>query len=245
MLDLESFPLWDQAQCFTSIHWQALYDVQGQKQQMLTAGCSKWRESHLIWLAQKVITTHIAFSLTQPHWHMTALLQPTGSSARLTSKGQWDVGIKNLKKVEKRVPEGADFSLRSARCQRAFCWPKSYSPRRADRQALICVKADWRILSTRSVPLLKSHAATHHLCNASHIVESTALLLVSDRVWCEVFSPQHVRERKKSLTPCFFGCSIPLSPFVASNWVSLIYSSMMLPWLSLCWPCKKNIREAV
>lgn len=36
------------------------------------------------------------------------------------------------------------------------------------------------------------------------------------------------------LSLCFFSFSIPLSPFVVSNWVSLIYSSMMLAWPSLC-----------
>lgn len=42
----------------------------------------------------------------------------------------------------------------------------------------------------------------------------------------------------RSLSLCFFSCSISLSPSSVSNWVSLIYS-MMLAWPSLCWPCKK------
>lgn len=43
----------------------------------------------------------------------------------------------------------------------------------------------------------------------------------------------------KSLSLCFFSCSISLSPSLVSNWVSLIYSPTMLAWPSLCWPCKK------
>lgn len=42
----------------------------------------------------------------------------------------------------------------------------------------------------------------------------------------------------RSLSLCFFSCSISLSPSLVSNWVSLIYSTM-LAWPSLCWSCKK------
>lgn len=42
----------------------------------------------------------------------------------------------------------------------------------------------------------------------------------------------------RSLSLSFFSCSISLSLYLVSNWVSLIYS-MMLAWPSLCWPCKK------
>lgn len=113
------------------------------------------------------------------------------------------------------------------------CWPGSYSPRRAGRQALICVKADLQH------PTLK---LTCGLTSPLHCWKHSPTVGVTSGLMWSIFTTEcreREREKKKSLTRCFFSCSIPLSPFVASNWVSLIYSSMMLPWLSLCWPCRK------
>lgn len=81
----------DQARCFKSKHRQALFDMQGPKQQMLTAGCLEQRGSHLACLGANHETYWLrSHSATLTHDQSPAADSEFSKANIKGSVGHWD-----------------------------------------------------------------------------------------------------------------------------------------------------------